>query len=127
MGSPVTDATSPRTDGYGRVEQGIPARALGVLSRHETKLWMLVIAVTVADGVLTQAGLVHGHPEGNPFVRSAVSQFGYIGIWAIKVGALAIAFGVRSTLSNRRGPVVPLALMVPWTSATVLNVMTLAA
>lgn len=123
----MTDATSPRTGGYGDVERTLSARAFGFLSRHEVELWILVIAVAVADGVLTHVGLVHGHPEGNPFVRSAVAQFGYLGIWPIKVGALVIAFGVRSTLSNRRGPVVPLALVVPWTSATVLNAMTLAA
>jgi len=91
------------------------------------ELWLFVIAVTVADGVLTYAGLHHGHPEGNPFVRSAISQFGYLGIGAIKVGALGVAFGVRSTLSDRRGPFVPLALVVPWTSATVLNAITLVA
>lgn len=82
--------------------------------------------MTVADGVLTYAGVRHGHPEGNPFVQSAISQFGYLGIGAVKVGALAVALGIRTVLSDRRGPFVPLALVVPWLSATVLNVITLA-
>lgn len=123
----MTDATSPRTEADDRAERSLQARVIGVLSRYETELWLFVIAATVADGVLTYAGLHHGHPEGNPFVRSAISQFGYLGIGAIKVGALGVAFGVRSTLSDRRGPFVPLALVIPWTSATVLNAITLVA
>jgi len=122
----MTDTTTIREDQDGSVDSSLATQASAFLARHEGALWGLVIAVTVADGVLTYAGLVHGYAEGNPVVRSAISQFGYVGIGAVKVLALGVALGVRSSLTTRRGAVVPLALMVPWASATVLNAITLA-
>ena len=122
----MTGATSPRGDGFERFERSLPERAIAFLVQHETILWTIVIGVTVADGVLTYAGLLQGHPDGNPIVRSAIAHFGYLGIGVIKVGALAVAFGVWTVLSTRRRPFVPLALVVPWTSATLLNAITLA-
>lgn len=98
--------------------------ALGrFLSRNEAWLWTLVVVATLIDGITTYAGMRSGLNEANPFIRIAVAQIGYLGIGLIKTGVLILVVGIRASLSSHRGPIVPLACLLPWGGAAILNVM----
>lgn len=88
-------------------------------------LWLLVIAVALADTVLTAYGLRQGFAEANPLARSAIHAFGIASLVALKLLALGVAYATWRLLSNRLDVLVPIALALVWSAAVCVNAVVL--
>ena len=73
-------------------------------SRHAV-LWVLILAATVADILLTMAGLASGLQEGNAVVRAMMGAFGPAGLWLVKFGAMVWLVGGWAFLSDRNAAI----------------------
>lgn len=75
---------------------------------RELKLtFTALIVLTIVDGVQTIFLLSdHGvHAEANPLMKSLIQNFGFIGMWGIKVATLIVVGLVMKSFSR---PVMPL-------------------
>lgn len=86
----------------------------------ETTLWALAVVATIADSLLTLAGLQLSLSEGNPAMVAALSAFGVPGLVLVKGLALAWAAFVWWSLSDRNANIA-LGLFVGVTLAVVFN------
>jgi cell division protein FtsW (lipid II flippase) len=80
----------------------------GELMDRELKLtFTALIVLTIVDGVQTIFLLSdHGvHAEANPLMKSLIQNFGFIGMWGIKVATLIVVGLVMKSFSR---PVMPL-------------------
>lgn len=104
-------------------EFAIGLEATGVSSTAlERALWLLVAVVLIGDVGTTVVGLHLGLTEANPVARVAIEGYGVIGLLALKVVAVALAYGCRQLLDRAYRPVIPLGLALPWSAAVVSNV-----
>lgn len=112
------------------VSGGLPAgieSVRGRLARLERELWLVALAALAGDVLLTYIGLERGLTEANPVARAAIERFGYVALVGLKAGALAVGVAGWWLLPGRFGAVIPLALALPWSTAVVVNAVTLAA
>jgi cell division protein FtsW (lipid II flippase) len=80
----------------------------GELMDRELKLtFTALIVLTIVDGVQTIFLLSdHGvHAEANPLMKSLIQNFGFIGMWGIKVATLIVVGLLMKSFSR---PVMPL-------------------
>ncbi|WP_049936195.1 DUF5658 family protein [Haloplanus natans] len=86
-------------------------------------LWVAALASLVADSALTVYGLRLGLTEVNPVAAGLIADVGVVGALALlKVGAVAVAVvGWTVMPADYRG-LVPAGLALPWTFASVVNV-----
>lgn len=68
-------------------------------------LWAVILAATVADVLLTMAGLRLGFQEGNVVVRAMLAQFGLAGLWLVKFLAMCWLVAGWAVLSDRNAAV----------------------
>lgn len=89
-------------------------------------LWTVTLATLLADLVLTVYGVRLGLRELNPVAAALIAEAGPVAALAtLKGGALAVgAAGWVALPFDYRG-VVPLALAVPWVTATAVNLLTM--
>ncbi|ELZ22381.1 hypothetical protein C475_17753 [Halosimplex carlsbadense 2-9-1] len=90
------------------------------MTRTHAALWVVILATTAADIVLTMVGLAGGLPEGNPVVRAMVASFGPAGLWTVKFAATCWLVAGWSLLSDRNASVF-LGLFAAVTSLVVVN------
>lgn len=95
-------------------------------ARRERALWTLVIVVFLADLALTLYGFELGFDESNPVAVWLLARFGVVGIVALKVGVLLMALVFRWVIPEKYGVIVPLALVLPWTYAVLVNLVVIA-
>jgi uncharacterized membrane protein YhaH (DUF805 family) len=91
------------------------------LTRHESWLWVLVIAGFVGDVSTTYLGLQMGLVETNPVARGSIELLGYWSMPVLKSMAIAVGLCCRRALATQYSGIVPLSLGIPWFSATILN------
>ncbi|SDQ51086.1 DUF5658 family protein [Natronobacterium texcoconense] len=89
--------------------------------RLERLLWIVVALSLVGDVVTTFAGLHLGLAESNPVARSAISGYGLAGMLALKAVAVALGVACRPLLPRPYRVVIPAGLALPWTIATLSN------
>ncbi|MDS0259113.1 DUF5658 family protein [Haloarcula sp. S1CR25-12] len=58
------------------------------MTRTHLVLWAVILATTVADILLTMVGLAAGYREGNAVVAALLAEFGLVGLWLVKFGAM---------------------------------------
>lgn len=58
------------------------------MTRTHAVLWVVILATTAADIVLTMAGLAAGLREGNVVVATLLAEFGLAGLWLLKFAAM---------------------------------------
>ena len=95
-------------------------------STLELGLWLLVAATLVLDAQTTTVGLQRGFVESNALMHTVFSVFDVSAIWAVKLIALAFAFGCRAALPPEDRLIVPASLGLPWAVATLSNLSLLA-
>ncbi|MFC7006929.1 DUF5658 family protein [Halalkalicoccus salilacus] len=91
------------------------------LSRREGALWAVVVALMLADTLLTYYGIERGLAETNPVARAGLERFGYATLGALKLLALGVALACRPLLPRGYTAVVPLSLALPWFVASLIN------
>jgi hypothetical protein len=96
-------------------------RLFAAARRRERDLWFVVVAAMLVDVTLTVHGLTLGLREANPFARAALDAAGVLGLYALKLGALAVGGCCRFVLRDRYGFVVPLGLGLPSLAAVTVN------
>lgn len=90
------------------------------MTRAHAVLWTLILASTMADIVLTMAGLELGLQEGNVLVHVMVSQLGIAGLRLVKFLAMCWLVAGWALLSDRNATIF-LGLFATVTSAVVVN------
>jgi len=90
------------------------------MTRTHAALWTLILATTVADILLTMAGLEVGFREGNVVVATLISELGLTGLWLVKFAAMVWLVGGWALLSDRNASVF-LALFAAVTSVVVVS------
>lgn len=96
------------------------------LPAGETALWLVVAATLILDVYTTGIGLQAGLTEGNPLMRAAMSQVGFVALVATKVAAVGLAALLRTRWPRYR-IAIPLGLAVPWGLTVAVNAVTLSA
>lgn len=99
----------------------LSGRLLQSASTFQRELWFLVLATMLMDVTLTVHGLQIGLHEHNPIARSAIDAAGVVGLYGLKLGALAIGVGLWLALPRPLSAIVPLGLALPTTIAVVNN------
>lgn len=102
-------------------------RLLSAAGAVERELWFTVVAAMLLDVTLTMHGLTIGLVEANPVARYALDTAGILGLYALKIAALAIGVSCRLGLDDRYGPIVPLGLAIPSMVAVIVNTTVIAA
>lgn len=97
-------------------QRGFVAR-LGV---HEPSLWLLALVTLTVDVYLTAVGLRLGLAEGNPVMAHAIHTYGFASLGLVKVVLLGVA-GFTRHVRPQYGPVLPLAILLPWLLAVLIN------
>jgi hypothetical protein len=87
----------------------------------ETALWVLAVAAMLLDVALMNYGLAMGLSEGNPVGRVVLSALGSLGLLLTKLPVLALALAGRRLLPMTERWALPLGLVVPRSTAAVLN------
>lgn len=95
------------------------------LTRYEDLLWGLVVVTLIADVLSTAYGLMQGQTEGNPLVRVALSNGGFLAFGALKLAVLGVAFLLWVSVARDKRVVIPLGLALPWGTVALLNVVTI--
>ena len=75
----------------------------------------------LVDVTLTVHGLTLGLAEVNPVARVAIDTAGVLGLYALKVVALAVGGCCRLVVRDRYGAVIPVGLGLPSLAAVVVN------
>jgi len=75
------------------------------LTRTHAVLWAIILTTTVADILLTMAGLATGFSEGNVVVATMLDQFGLAGLFLVKFAAMAWLVGGWALLDDRNAAV----------------------
>ena len=116
-GSQSAETTWPTVGGAGL--NALAART----TTHAAVLWIVAMATLVADGALTVYGIRLGLTEVNPVAAGLIADVGIVPALAIlKGGAVAVAVvGWIVMPADYRG-LVPAGLALPWTFASVVNV-----
>lgn len=115
-------ASSPHPDGRPGT---LPARLLAGATRFERELWFLAIAAMLVDVTLTVHGLQLGLAETNPVARLMMDAGGVLGLYALKVVAIAVGGCCRPLVEERFSAVIPLGLAVPSLCAVSINIVTI--
>jgi uncharacterized membrane protein YhaH (DUF805 family) len=105
-------------DWEGRIDPSWGLAPRGV----ELALWGVLLAVAVLDIATTYHGLSVGLEEGNPVARLLLEAHGLVGLVGLKLLVLAVAVAFRRLLDQPYRWVIPLAALLPWTTATAINV-----
>lgn len=132
MATPPSPAARPsesdpddRSGPVAAVESAVE-RAAARATRHSATLWRVAAVALLADVLLTAYGLRNGYVEANPI---AAAMFRQVGVPATFVGLkgfpLAVAAVGRAALPRAYRGVAPLCLALPWTAATVINLVVL--
>ena len=95
------------------------------LGSRELALWVVVAASVLLDVVTTYLGLSAGLSEGNPVMRWAIHDLGFVALAAAKLLVVAGAAAFRAARPEY-GTVVALGLALPWTATVVVNTAVLA-
>lgn len=98
---PTNERTMPRSAGDGL----LTLRRKRRLTRTHAVLWATILATTVADILLTMAGLDAGFSEGNVVVAAMLDQFGLAGLFLVKFAAMAWLVGGWALLDDRNAAV----------------------
>nr|WP_227373886.1 DUF5658 family protein [Haladaptatus halobius] len=91
------------------------------LGDGERLLWYLVLLALVGDLLTTYVGLRAGLTETNPVARSALAQFGFLSLVALKAFAVGVGLAGRRLIPREYGALVPAGLALPWTLAVFVN------
>jgi len=75
------------------------------MTRMHAAMWTLILVTTVGDIVLTMVGLASGVPEGNPVIRTMVTEFGLAGLWTVKFAAMCWLVAGWTLLSDRNASI----------------------
>lgn len=103
----------------GREDNGLfTLRRKRRLTRTHAVLWGLILTTTVADILLTMAGLAAGFSEGNVVVAGMLDRFGLAGLFLVKFAAMVWLVGGWALLDDRNAAVF-LALFAAVTSGVV--------
>jgi hypothetical protein len=90
---------------------------------NASALWLLVAASLVADTSLTVYGLELGLTERNPVALDLIESVGVVpALLSLKAGAVGVGVAGWAVLPPDYRGLVPASLAVPWTLASVLNV-----
>jgi len=71
------------------------------MTRTHAALWVAILCTTTADIVLTMVGLRVGLREGNVVVATMLAEFGLVGLWLVKFGAMVWLVGGWTLLDDR--------------------------
>lgn len=93
------------------------------LARREVLLWVFVVVAMIADTLLTYYGLERGFVETNPVARLGLERFGYASLGLFKLLALGVGLACRPLLPRNYVAIVPLGLAIPWTVASLVNLL----
>jgi len=98
---------------------------VGDLDRVERLLWVLVLASVALDVYTTYLGLSAGLSEGNPVMRWAIHDMGFVALAVAKLLVVcgAVAFRARRP---KYGTTIALGLALPWTVTVAVNTVALA-
>jgi uncharacterized membrane protein YhaH (DUF805 family) len=88
----------------------------------EVGLWGVLLAVAVLDVATTYHGLSVGLQEGNPVARQLLATHGMLALVGLKALVLGVAVAFRRLLDAAHRWIIPLAALLPWTTATAINV-----
>lgn len=95
--------------------------------RRVLLVWAGVVVALAGDLSSTAIGLATGFAELNPVAAAAFGAAGVVGLGLLKLPALALgALGWR-LLPDPYALVAPGSLLVPWTAATLWNLLVLVA
>jgi hypothetical protein len=123
-----TDTARSRSEGSARLAVGgsrLDALATWTTTRAPA-LWLAAAATLVADCLLTVYGVRLGLTEINPVAAAVIADVGVVGALAVlKTGAVAVAVVGWVVMPPDYRGLVPAGLALPWTVATVLNVVTI--
>ena len=90
------------------------------MTRAHAVLWTVIVLATVADILLTMAGLANGFREGNAVVVASLSTLGLGGLFLVKFAAMVWLVAGWTLLSDRNASIF-LALFAVVTLAVVAN------
>ncbi|MFC6836312.1 DUF5658 family protein [Halomarina ordinaria] len=99
---------------------------LATAARYERGFWGLAVAAMVLDITLTLYGLRIGLVEMNPIASRVITQYGALGMVAMKGFGFGVAVFGRQVVHRRYAALVPLALALPWVVAVCVNVVMIA-
>jgi len=95
------------------------------LTRTHAVLWTLILVTTVADILLTMAGLDAGYREGNVVVATFLSELGLAGLWLVKFAAMVWLVAGWALLSDRDASIFLALFAVVTTTVVVSNALLL--
>jgi hypothetical protein len=114
---PPEPATAVESDTRGE-------RLLRLLADAEHVLWLVVLVSLTLDVYLTFQGLQHGLAEWNPVMKYAMGSVGFPVLGLTKVLVLGSA-GLLRAARPELGPLIPLAVAIPWVLTVVVNLVML--
>ena len=91
----------------------------------ERALWIVVLASVALDIYTTWLGLTMGLAEGNPVMRWAIDDVGFVALGGAKCLAVGVAACLRR-VRPRHGTAIALGLALPWTVTVLVNAVVLA-